>query len=472
MQTGWAAIELQDLDLGDARRTRRAIQLVETLALAPQASVPNACGTWAATKAAYRFWSTPEVTPAAMRAAHTASAVRRMANLDTVLVVQDTTELDFTTQPAMTGRGKLAHPAHRGLFVHSGLALSPDGTPLGIVHQQSWIRDPDAPPTRQDRRKKATAEKESQRWLSGLTLGELAIPERLAVVMIADREADIFDLFAQERRAGSDWLIRATHDRRVAVDDPAQEATGLVTALARTEVAGHSTVVIPRGRGRPEREATLTLRFREVAIRPPGKRPKHAGLTPVTAWAVLAEELDPPDGLTPIRWMLLTSRAVTTLAQALQCVAWYRLRWLIERYHYVLKEGCRVEALQLGSIERLERALATYCIVSWRILWLSIQARQTPQASCELILAEHEWQALACGAQRTAIPPTEPPTLLQAVRWIAQLGGFLGRRGDGEPGVKVLWRGMHKLEGMVQMWVLLKGIDLHASDSGGLMGNG
>jgi len=131
MQDGWAAIELQDLDLGDARRTRRAIQLVEALALAPQASVPNACGSWAATKAAYRFWSNPEVTPAALRAAHTASAVRRMAGLDTVLVVQDTTDLDFTTQPAMAGRGKLAHPAQRGVFVHSGLAVSPEGIPLG-----------------------------------------------------------------------------------------------------------------------------------------------------------------------------------------------------------------------------------------------------------------------------------------------------------------------------------------------------
>lgn len=472
MSEGWAAIELQDLDLGDARRTRRAIQTVERLALAPQASVPVACGDWATTKAVYRFWSNPAVDPAAIRAAHAASAVRRMAGLETVLVVQDTTELDFTTHTAMAGRGKLGSGAGRGVYVHSGLAVSTSGIPLGIVHQQSWTRDPDAAPTRQERRTKATADKESQRWLTGLTLGELAIPPEIAVVMIADREADIFDLFAQPRRAHSDWLIRATHDRRVEVEDPAGAPTSLVPLLEATPLAGQITVVVPRGRGRAEREATLAVRYREIAIRPPSKRPKKAGLTPVTAWAVLAEEVDPPAGVAPIRWMLLTSRAVTTLAAALECVAWYRLRWLIERYHYVLKEGCRVEQLQLESVERLERALATYAIVSWRVLWLSLQARQTPDVSCALILAEHEWQALACGVRKTTIPPTQPPTLRQALRWIAQLGGFLGRTGDGEPGVKVLWRGLQKLAGMVQMWVLLKGIDPHASHSAGLLGNG
>ena len=255
------------------------------------------------------------------------------------------------------------------------------------------------------------------------------------------------------------------------VDDPSG-ATTLVPQLEATAEAGRVMITVPRGHGRPERTATLAVRYRAVTLLPPTNRPKREGLTPVEVWAVLATEVDAPDGVEPLRWVLLTSRPVTTLDDALTCIAWYQLRWLVERYHYVLKEGCRIEALQLGTIARVERALATYCIVSWRLLWLSIQARQTPEASCEVILARHEWQALACGVQRTAIPPTEPPTLRQAVRWIAQLGGFLARTGDGEPGVKVLWRGMHKLEGMVQMWVLLQGIDPDAAHAGGLLGNG
>lgn len=470
MYESWAAIELQDVDLGDSRRTRRVIQTVETLALAPQASVPAACGSWAATKAVYRLWSNPAIDPAAIRAAHAASAVRRMAGLDTVLVVQDTTELDFTTQPAMAGRGKLANARGRGVYIHSGLAVSTSGVPLGIVQQQSWTRDPDRAPIRQTRAQRATAHKESQRWLTGLALGEEAIPAEIAVVMVADREADIYDLFVQERRAGSDWLIRATQDRRVvAADDGAATLLPYLDAMAE---AGRVTLTVPRGHDRPERAATLALRYRAVTLRPPMNRSRRERLAPVEVWAVLASEVDPPDGVEPLRWLLLTSRPVTTLAAAHTCLGWYRLRWLVERYHYVLKEGCRIEALQLGSIARVERALATYCIVSWRLLWLSIQARQTPEASCEVILAEHEWQALACGVQRTAIPPTHPPTLRQAVRWIGQLGGFLGRTGDGEPGVKVLWRGMQQLEGMVQMWVLLKGIDPESARSGGLLGNG
>jgi hypothetical protein len=458
MTAGWATHELQDLDLGDARRTRRVAQVVETLAAAPHASVPEACGTWAATKATYRLWDNPAVSAPAIRAAHTASTVRRMAGQDTVLVVQDTTELDLTPQPTRTAAGLPERPAPRTLHVHSGLVVSLAGLPLGVVAQQHWQRDPDAP-GRQTRRQRATAEKESQRWLTGLTLGEVAIPDTCRVVMVADREADIYDLFAQPRRPGSDWLIRATQDRRVAVgaaaEPDAAEPARLLASLAAAPLAGHTTVTVPRGHGRAERTATLVVRFQAGSVRPPRARAAQATLPCVPVWAVLAEELDPPAGVAPIHWLLLASWPVTTLSAAVECVAWCRLRWLIERYHYVLKQGCQVEALRLETPERLERALATYSIVSWRLLWLSLAARQTPDASCEGVLARHEWQALACAAQRTATPPAAPPTLRQAVRWIAQLGGFLGRTGDGEPGVKVLWRGVQRLTAMAELWLVL-----------------
>jgi hypothetical protein len=460
MTAGWAAIELQDLDLGDVRRTRRVAQVVETLAAAPHASVPEASGSWAATKATYRLWDNPAVSAAAIRAAHTASTVRSLAGLDTVLVVQDTTELDLTPQPMRTAAGLPERPAPRTLHLHSDLVVSLAGVPLGVVAQQHWQRDPDAP-GRQTRRQRATAEKESQRWLTGLTLGEVAIPNSCRVVMVADREADIFDLFAQPRRPGSDWLIRATQDRRVAVaadadaDADADAPASLLASIAAAPLAGHTTVTVPRGRGRMERTATLALRYQAVTLRPPRARAAADDLRPVPVWAVLAEEFDAPEGVAPIRWLLLASWPVLTLSAALECVAWYRLRWLIERYHYVLKQGCQVEALRLETPERLERALATYSIVSWRVLWLSLAARQTPDASCEVVLARHEWQALACATQRTATPPAAPPTLRQAVRWIAQLGGFLGRTADGEPGVKVLWRGLQRLTAMTDLWLVL-----------------
>ena len=156
-----------------------------------------------------------------------------------------------------------------------------------------------------------------------------------------------------------------------------------------------------------------------------------------------------------MRWLLRTTLAVTSFAPAGQCVAWYRYRWLIERYHFVLKSGCRLEQLQLRTAERLERAVATYCVVAWRLLWLTYEAREAGAVPCTVALRTSEWQALACRMTGQAEPPRKPPSLRQAVRWIAQLGGFLGRKGDGEPGVQVLWRGWSRLQDLTALWEVL-----------------
>ena len=170
---------------------------------------------------------------------------------------------------------------------------------------------------------------------------------------------------------------------------------------------------------------------------------------------VLAEEVDPPAGETAVRWLLLTTMPVSSVEAAVQVVLWYSLRWLIERYHYVLKSGCRIEELQLETMQRLERALATYCIVAWRLLWLTYEARQAPDASCEVLLHKDEWQALYATIHQTPTPPEQPPTLHEAVSWIARLGGFLGRTSDGEPGVQVIWRGWRRLQDIAATWRLL-----------------
>lgn len=137
----------------------------------------------------------------------------------------------------------------------------------------------------------------------------------------------------------------------------------------------------------------------------------------------------------------------------------------------MLKSGCGIEQLQLEAAARLERALAICCIVAWRLLWLTYQARQTPNRPCTEILARHEWQALVCTVQGTPVPPTEPPSLHEAVRMIAQLGGFLARKGDGEPGVKTIWRGLIRLNDIAATWLLVRGTGDHQLDHS-LMGNG
>jgi len=451
---GWAAQELQYAQLGDARRNKRLVRVVEDLAAQPNESVPQACGNWAATKATYEFWKSPRIKPNDIRMAHQKSTVERIKANGIVLAIQDTTDLNFTQHPSKQGIGPISTQATVvGLKVHSVLGVSALGVPLGILHQQVWARNPEEVGKRHRRRQRHTEDKESQRWLSALDATESAVSDvsdEIEIVTIADREADIYDLFARVRRQRSHLLIRGTHNRRVN-----HEAEYLHAALRQEPIVGELTIEVPRGDERPSRQATLTLRFATLEIQPPRHHLKRATLAPVTIQAVLVEEQNPPDEITPISWLLLTTLPINGFDEAVKCVRWYSYRWLIERYHYVLKSGCRLEQLQLETSERIERALATYCIVGWRLLWLTYQARQQPDAPCDTVLQTHEWQALYCTIHSQPIPPDKPPSLRQAVRWIAQLGGFLGRRSDGEPGVKTIWRGWQRLQDIAATWQLL-----------------
>jgi hypothetical protein len=449
MQT-WAARELQTLDLGDARRTRRLQHLVECLVAHPQASLPDACRTWAASKAAYRLLDNAAVTPDAIRAAHVDATVARLAGHQRVLLIQDTTSLDFSHHPATQGLGPLEHPASRGLQLHSVLSVTLAGVPAGLVSQQVWARDPATVGQRHQRRQRATAEKESQRWLDGVLDCEAVLPPDLDLVTIADREADIYALFALPRRAGHDLLIRAAHDRTLAAG-----AERLWAAAQAGASLGEQTVTVGRRPDQPLRTATLTVRVAAVQLAPPLHHRQRASCPAIPVWSIWAEETQPPDGCAAVQWLLLTTLPVTTLAEAATGLGWYALRWLIERYHFVLKSGCRIEALQLATAARLERALATYSIVAWRLLWLTYLARQTPDAPCTLALAPAAWQALWCAHHQTTTLPDTLPTLALAVRWIARLGGFLGRTGDGAPGVTVLWRGLQRLDDLTAMFTLL-----------------
>jgi len=340
--------------------------------------------------------------------------------------------------------GALAHPKHFGLLLHSALALTSAGLPLGLLHVHAWARDPKQRGQRKDRRRKQTAQKESQRWLDTEAACVAALPAGRTVVTIGDREADFYDLFAVRRRAGQHVLIRAKPRRRLA---GAKELLGV--AVGQQPVAGHITVRIPRKDGRPGRTATLAVRFGSFALAPPCTHPRRTQLAPLPLRAVFVEEVKPPAKAQPVRWLLLTTLPVTSLAEAEQVVRWYAWRWRIEHFHYTLKSGCKVEQLQLETAARLRRALAVYALVAARLLHLTYRARQEPEAVCEPAVSREEWQVLWRHFCPGRPLPLQPPCLHQAVRWIAQLGGFLGRKGDGEPGVKVLWRGLQQLRAMV-----------------------
>ncbi|HEY9728765.1 MAG TPA: IS4 family transposase [Chroococcales cyanobacterium] len=451
----WAAEELKTASLGDKRRNRRLIKIVEDLSAMPNASVTQAASDEAAVQGIYEFWGNVRVEAEGILAPHRDSTLSRVETEEIVLAVQDTTELDFSSQPKTQGLGALSKSYAQGLKVHSVLCVSPLGVPLGVLHQKVWAREKTKRTTGYQDRKRAIEQKESHRWLESLELTQQWIPQDKRVVTVADREADIYELFALPRRDGSEFLIRACQPRGVKQTATDLEIESLQQAIEKTTACGELRLELQRTPKRKPRTATLTVRISSLYLQPPVHHPQRSSLKHVPVQVVWAIEEHPPSGEKAIAWLLLTTLEVTCFEQAERCLRWYSYRWLIERYHYTLKSGCRLEELQLERADRLERALATYAIVAWRLLWLTYEARCHPTESIEGILPAHYWIALYCHIHQTTVLPSKPPTLADCVRWIARLGGFLGRNSDGEPGVKTLWLGLQRVHDMASIWQLL-----------------
>lgn len=441
---------MAQIDLGDARRNKRLIRIVEDLAAQPASSVPQACENVAATKAAYNFWKSPYFSASEIRRAHIARTIERVKDHQIVLAIQDTTSIDLTNHPKTKGVGYLDHSQSSGLKVHSTLAATSNGVPLGIIEQRVWAREPENLGIAKKRRQRQTQQKESQRWLDGLELTQKLIPPEIQVVTIGDSEADIFDLFSFKRSENSHLLIRGTHNRKVN-----HCAKYLHQAIRQIEPSGTLAVEVKRSPEPSARTAVLTMRFTSLDIQVPLHHIRRSQLKPISLQIILAAEENPPTGINPISWLLITSWEINSLEEAARCIQWYTYRWLIERYHYTLKSGCGIEKLQLETADRIQMALATYTIVAWRLLWLTYSSRVNPDLPCDAVLEKSEWQSLCATINHNSIPPDKPPSLGAAVRMIATLGGFLGRIGDGEPGVKTIWRGLRRLHDIAATWKLL-----------------
>src|SRR5512143_1151657 len=320
-----------DLDLGDVRRTRQLIRLVENLSAQPLGSIPVASGGWAETKAAYRLLDNPALEWRELLEVHTQQTRERMIGQPVVLCIQDSTELDFSTQPGIAGLGRLSYEAQHGMYVHPTLVVTPQGAALGVVDAWMWARAP----------KGKAAVKESMRWLEGYGIvAELAeVTPETRVVYLADREGDIRALMDDAARRGTpaDWLIRARHERKTALGDK------LWARLGASEPLGEIEFTLPAAPGRPSRQVQQLLYLQRVTL------PAQKGAPSVAVTALLAREKHPPVGEKAIEWRLLTNRFAATLEDAVELIGWYRCRWLVEIFFRILKSGCRVEALQLAT---------------------------------------------------------------------------------------------------------------------------
>lgn len=428
----WAQNEFKTLELGDQRLNARAVLLAERLTSKPTESIPNACLGWAETQAAYRFLSNPRTNWQALLEPHWASSFERMRGHKVVLNIQDTTELDFNGRQS-AGLGPLSYEAQRGMYLHPTYAISPEREPLGVLDAWMWAREP------KGSNGQRPGIKESLRWVEGyerVAERAQALPQ-VRQVYVADREADILALLVKARdlEYAADYLVRCQHNRALPSGDK------LWARLSEAPVLGSVRFELPAGRGRKARPVQQNIRAEQIEI-PDGA----GGQLKVTC--ILAEEVNPPAGSKPVVWRLLSNRPVNALEQAVELIDWYRARWEIELFFLILKEGCRIEALQLGRIERIETALALYLVVAWRINRLMRLGRSLPELPANLLFEQDEWQA-AYILNKKPVPKTVPQ-LNSVVRLIARLGGFLCRKGDGEPGAKTLWLGLRDIAVFVQ----------------------
>jgi hypothetical protein len=452
----WAAVEFADVELHDARLNRRCQELAVALGQQPTAYINQAGEDWAATKAAYRFFgNTQKVTPAGISTPHQQRTVERMRQHPLVLAVQDTTFFNYSHHPQSEGLGEIGNKKQqqRGFGLHSTLVVTPTGVPLGSLTQQFFSRPIGEPAhTPAELQRLPIEQKESYRWLEAFEQTLALAPAGVEVVTVCDREADIYEMFALAEEKQARLVIRASADRALVEKDTRK----LWAKVEQQPLAGQVTLQITGNHQRPARQATVSVRFCQVKLRPPW-RPNQKKLPPVTLNAILVREEEPPPEVDePIEWLLLTNTAVENFEDTLRVIGWYGCRWQIELYHKILKSGCTVEDCRLETAERLQNYLALMSVVAWRLHWLTYINRTDPDLPCTVILTATEWQALYMRTHHTTSLPPTPPTVRQAVRWIAQLGGFLGRKRDGEPGITVMWRGWQRLQDMADIWYLAK----------------
>lgn len=453
----WAESEFQSAQLGDARRTRRLIGMAASFAAHPNASIPQACGGWAQTMGAYRFFAKEELSMKQVLQAHREKTLERCAESAVVLIVQDTTSLNYGSHACTEHLGPIGNTAQKahGLLLHTSLAVSVTGIPLGVLAAQSWARDPKTFGCNHRRNARSIQEKESCKWLDGFRATQSLALEHPQTrwVHVADREADLYDLFtlasgAADPARATGVLVRVAHNRQLHDSN-----RRLVEHLRRQPVAGEVEITVPRRDGKPGRKAGLQVRYACVKLGPPQLKSEQA---PLTLWVVEAQERRARGGAKRICWRLLTNVEVKNIDDALERLRWYAARWTVEVFHYILKSGCRVEALQLQSRHRLELALAIEMVVAWRVHWLTRVGREQTDQSADVLLSPAEWQVLVrkFGDEQSSLHT--PPTLGQAMRWIGRLGGHLGRKNDGPPGVKTLWRGFQRLHDLAEAWSLSK----------------
>lgn len=472
-ETSWAGEEFAEVNLGDKRLDARLIKLCDRFSDAPESPINQACVDWAETKAAYRFFQNDNVEVGQILAAHCRKTAQRAKEHKTVLALQDTSYFVYTSHPKTEGLGKMSLKKGKnvkkiysnGLMVHTCLAVTTAGLPLGLLDQKIFSRKLRTKKTRKAKPHDhlPIEEKESHRWLETLENTKVVVDDT-KIVTVCDREADMYDFFKCSYQIGASVLVRANANRTINRNSRYAEkgVEKLWEHMSQQYETGSYTIDIPKRsktkhcRQMEARTAIVTVRFGSFILNPPRNNIKHSTeeLPNIEMHAVYVLEPNPPDGAEPVEWMLLTNLPVTSYEDAYEKVQWYCLRWRIEMYFKVMKSGFRVEACRLGHADRLARYLTVMSIVAWRLFMITLIARTDPATPCSEFLANREWKVLFLKANKNKSLPKKPPRIGEVVIWVAKLGGYLARKNDGPPGTITLWRGWKRLADLTEGWYL------------------
>jgi hypothetical protein len=438
----WAEQQFGTCELGDKRRTKRLVKLASDVATKPDAATPKQTENWADCKAAYRLVNQEKVTFNAVIAPH--CLLTRAVEPGTWLVVNDTTEINFGCDRELFGVGRVGSNQGRGFFLHTAMIVGVESEEVvGLAAQELYLRPLKKVKRVDSAKRKKKLKRETDVW--GCVIDRVGrAPKGARFIHVCDRGADNFDVFCHlvEQQVG--WVIRAAQLKRQVRDDANRECS-LEDALRGQAVLGSYELQAPANHDQPARKAHMEVRYARVVMPRPktgiSRYVRGCGVEEIPMVVVEAREVNPPRGVTPLRWVLLTSEPVHGFADAWRIIGWYKKRPLIEEYHKCLKTGCSVEARQYRTGDRLAPIIGLLSVVAVRLLQLKMVARQEPERPAAGVVPTNWLAALPHVLRR----PKPVVTVRDFFRGLASLGGFLGRKSDGEPGWQTVWSGLETL---------------------------
>lgn len=452
----WAQLNFGTCQLGDKRRTNRLVQMAEQFAENPAATIPDQIEDWSDVKAAYRLLDREEATFDAIARPHW--ELTRQAARGRCLVIGDTTELDFGKNREIDDIGETGNGSGQGFLLHNALMVQTDtGELVGVAGQSIYYRRKDRKRgPRQNASQRLKRERESQIW--GDVIDDIGPPAPgVEYVHVFDRGADNFEVFCRLLQNRGEWVIRAAKLTRKVLREDSEKLAPFQKYLKQLEVLGHYTLSLRARPGQAAREARLEVRVGRIRM----PRPHHVSpwvhqlkQPPIAMNVIEVVEINPPQGVKPIRWVLFTSLPVQSLDDAWQIIGYYEQRWLVEEYHKALKTGCATESRQLRTAHRLEALVGLTSVVAVRLLQLKSVARAAPDTPAQRVVP-NVWLRMLKLA-RPKLQRVYDMTVREFYREVAKLGGFLGRTGDGEPGWITIWRGWDKLNTYVSVASKLK----------------